>query len=584
MLKKFLLPIVFLCVGYALLANDHFKIIAAGVAIFIVGMLFMEDGFKLFTGGVLEKILKKTTNTVIRAIFSGFVSTSIIQSSSLVSVIAISFLSAELIYLSQAIGIVFGANIGTTTTAWIVSAFGLKIKIAHYAMPMLVFGVIFTFLKNKSFKGLGYILLGLGFIFLGIGYMKDGFETLKDGINLASFAMEGYAGIAVYVLVGAVATVIIQSSSATMAIIITAVATGQIDYVNSLSLAIGANIGTTVTAVLGSLASNENGKRLAVAHFIFNFVTASFAVIFIYVLKDVVDYLAIHIGISDEDIAMKLSLFHTIFNVIGVLLVVPFTGVMVKFLNGLFVYKGDKRGKPKYLDMAVIEMAEPALSAIKKETEHLYDSASHIVIKALRLHRHEVWSRKDLRQVVETVKGEGINVDKIYEERIKNLYGEIIKYSNIAAKNMNEEERMTVYELNNINRQIIEVVKDMRELQKNIAHYMASKNEHIKTEYNFLRKRIAQIMRNINNLRINPDDISLITQIEIAKNEIKESDLVQIKRVGELVRDGKIDERMSSSLMNDSSFSHSIMRKLINVVITLWVKDEDMKAIEKGEF
>jgi len=164
----------------------------------------------------------------------------------------------------------------------------------------------------------------LGFIFLGIAYMKDGFETLKEGLDLAEYAMEGYAGVAVYIVLGAIATVVIQSSSATMAIIITALATGQIDYINALSLAIGANIGTTVTAALGSLASNWNGKRLAVAHFIFNLITALFAVVFIYQLKDLVDWLAPYLAIPAGDDMMRLALFHTIFNVVGVLLVVPF--------------------------------------------------------------------------------------------------------------------------------------------------------------------------------------------------------------------------------------------------------------------
>ncbi len=314
MYQKLLLPPILLLLGYGLLSNNDFKAIASGIAIFIVGMTFMENGFKLFTGGALEKVLKKTTDNVVKAILSGFASTAIIQSSSLVSVIAISFLSAELITLAQAIGVIFGSNIGTTATAWIVAAFGVKIKIAYYAMPMLVFGVIFTFIKSKPVKGTGYILLGLGFIFLGIGYMKDGFETLKEGINLAEYAMDGYLGIFVYIFIGAVATVIIQSSSATMAIIITAVATGQIEYLNAISLSIGANVGTTVTAVLGSLTSNADGKRLAVAHFIFNFVTALFTIIFIYVLMDFVDAISRVVGIGDKDIALKLALFHTVFN------------------------------------------------------------------------------------------------------------------------------------------------------------------------------------------------------------------------------------------------------------------------------
>ncbi len=571
MYKKFILLPALFFIGYALISSSDFSTIAAGISIFIVGMFFMEDGFKLFTGGVLEKILKKTSGTLIKSIFSGFVATAVVQSSSLISVIAISFLSADLIALGQAIGIIFGANIGTTTTAWIVSTFGMKIKIATYAMPMLVFGVIFTFFKNRSFKGAGNILLGLGFIFLGISFMKEGFEALKQGIDLASFAMDGWLGIASYVLVGAAATVIIQSSSATMALIITAVATGQIGYMNSLSLAIGANIGTTVTAVLGSLTSNANGKRLAVAHFIFNVVTALVAIIFIYQLRALVDVISGFVGIGDQDIAMKLSLFHTIFNIIGVLLVTPFVKQLVAFLETLFIYKGDKRGRPIYLDDEVIQAPAAALAALKKETEHLYDNVSEIVVKALQLHRHEVFSTDDMRSVVESVTTEDIDVDRLYEERIKSLYSIIIKYSIIAEKHMETDERHQVYNLKLASRDMVEAIKDVRELQKNINRYMKGDNQNISDEYNFLRQNIADLLRTIHLLREDQQNIELISNLESAREMSKSIDIVATKRLSVLLREEKISDVMATSLLNDGTFTGEITQRLIRCATILWM-------------
>ena len=366
MLYKYLYPIFLLALAYLLISSNDAKMIIAGVTIFLIGMVFMEDGFKLFSGGMLEKVLEKSTSTVPKAIGTGFVATAIVQSSSLLTIIVISFLSAELISLSGAIGVIFGSNIGTTATAWIVSAFGVKIKIAQYAMPMLIFGVVFRFNKNKSYQGLGNILVGLGFVFLGIGYMKEGFEAMKAGLDLAEYAMDGYLGVFVYILIGAIATVIIQSSSATMALIITALATGQIEYVNALALAIGANVGTTVTAVIGLFFSNANGKRLAVAHFIFNITTGFIAILFLYQLADIVDYLSSRIGIDDEDYGMKLALFHTIFNIIGVIVVSPFTNKLVVYLKGLFNEERENVERAKYLDDVVIKVPESALTSLKK--------------------------------------------------------------------------------------------------------------------------------------------------------------------------------------------------------------------------
>lgn len=572
MYRKALILPLFVLLGYALFASDEIKMIASGIAIFIVGMMSMEEGFKLFSGGTLERILQKTTSTLPKAIASGFFSTAIVQSSSLVSVITISFLSAELVSLYQAIGIIFGSNIGTTATAWIVSAFGLKIKISHYAMPMLVFGVMFTFFADRSYKGLGNILLGLGFIFLGIGYMKEGFETLKNAIDLGQFAIKGYPGIAVYILVGAVATVIIQSSSATMALIITAVATGQIDYINSLSLAIGANIGTTVTAAIGSLTSNANGKRLAVAHLIFNLATALFAILFIFILKDFVDVTSRIIGIGDDDIAMKLSLFHTYFNVAGVLIVAPFTNRLVLFLENLFTFKGERRGKPKYLDEHIIKSPEPAIKGIRKEVEHLYDSVSYVLIQALKLNHNEVWSESDMEIVLKTVRPDEVDIDEVYKTRIKNLYSEIIRFSILSEKYMTKEERKRVYNLKLASRNIVEVIKEIRELQKNITAYMKDENEAMQGEYNFLRQKIVEILRHINDLRQNPEDINNISRIESDKEDTRSFDRIEMKRLSILLRDEKITNIMATSLMNDGAYTSKIGSDLIQSAKILWVQ------------
>jgi len=466
-IKKYLYPLFLLALAYILFSSDDARLIIAGIAVFLIGMVFMEDGFKLFSGGILESVLKKTTSSVPKAIGTGFIATAIVQSSSLLTIIVISFLSAELISLSGAIGVIFGSNIGTTATAWIVSAFGVKIKIAQFALPMIIFGVVFRFNSNKSYQGLGAILVGLGFVFLGIGYMKEGFETINDGVNLASYAMDGYLGVLVYVLIGAIATVIIQSSSATMALIITALATGQIEYFNALQLAIGANIGTTVTAILGSLSSNENGKRLAIAHLIFNVVTAFVAIVILYQLAELVSYLSKYIGIASDDYAMQLALFHTIFNVLGVVIVAPFTSKLVKFLESIFVTV-DNVDKARYLDDVVINVPEAAIEVIRKEVIHLYDNAVEVLSHALSLHRDQYLGCKDMSSVVKhSDKSIYTDINTFYDTNIKDIYGEIIHYATIAQENMSEEQKNRVYELKISCRDIVESIKYVRELQKN---------------------------------------------------------------------------------------------------------------------
>ena len=237
MLKRVFLPSIIFLLSYGFWISPDFKVICAGVAIFLFGMLSLDTGFRVFTGGILEKLLAATTNKLWKSLSFGIVSTSLMQSSSLVSVISISFLSAGLIGLYQGIGIIFGANIGTTTGAWLVARIGLKVNISAYAMPLLVFGAVFVFQNAKPLKGLGYVLAGVGFLFLGIHFMKEGFEAFRGDIDLIAYAIPGIKGLLIYTLLGAAATVIMQSSHATLVLTITALASGQLEYVNEIGRA-----------------------------------------------------------------------------------------------------------------------------------------------------------------------------------------------------------------------------------------------------------------------------------------------------------------------------------------------------------
>lgn len=582
-LNKFLYIIFLLVLGYILFSSEDAKLIIAGVCVFLIGMVFMEDGFKLFSGGILEKVLKSTTNSILKAIGTGFVATAIVQSSSLLTIIIISFLSAELITLSGAIGVVFGANIGTTATAWIVSAFGVKIKIAHFALPMVIFGVVFRFHKTKSFQGFGSILVGLGFVFLGIAYMKDGFDALKSGIDLASYAMDGYLGVLIYVLIGTISTIIIQSSSATMALIITALATGQIEYFNALELAIGANIGTTITAILGSLSSNANGKRLAVAHLIFNLITGFVAILFLYQLSSFVTYLSAIIGIGSEDYAMQLALFHTLFNILGILIVAPFTHKLVSFLEKLFTTKSDV-DKAKYLDEVVINVPEVAIGVLRKEVEHLYDNAIEVLSHALSLHRHQYMGSDDISYIVQkSDKKIKTDIDLFYEKNIKEIYGQIIHFATLAQEEMDTEQKTIVYELKVACRDIVESVKYVKELQKNINHYIKTNDELIKDEYNYLREGIAKTINSINSIRNFSDELDILSNIEILKRDIDKLDFIENGQIDSLIRTNRINKKMATSLINDSAFAYDISKNLIHIASVLWIKDTQIQELRGKE-
>ncbi|RXJ85861.1 Na/Pi cotransporter family protein [Arcobacter cloacae] len=580
-MRKYLSYILLALLAYLLYINEDSKYIVAGVGIFIIGMHFMEDGFKLFSGGILEKLIAKSTNTTSKSVFLGITATAILQSSSLIAIIVISFLSAKIISLAGALGVVFGSAVGTTATTWVVSTLGVKVDVAAFALPMIIFGVIFRFYKKKNIQGIGNILLGLGFVFLGIGYMKDGFEDLKQGIDLAQFSMDGYAGIVVYTIVGAIATVIIQSSSATMALTITALATGQIMYVNAMAIAVGANIGTATTAAMGAMVSNANSKRMAVGLFIFKGATAVITLILLYFIVDLVDYLSIVLGIGADDWAMKLAVFHTLFNLIGLVIFSFFIPKLVSFLKKLFVEDVETYIlKPKYLDMEVVAVPFAALKATRKETIHLYDNATEVLSHAIMLHRHRYLGKSDITVVVkESTDIIDLNIDDFYQTRIKSLYSDIIDYSTYFINELDDEKRVYLYDLRSACRDIAEAVKNTKELQKNISKYLSSDNNYIKDEYNYIREALAKTMNTINEIKNSKDEIDVLSKAELLKEYLKSLDVIATGRIDVLIREKRIDKKMATTLLNDSAHANIVINKLINVAKVLWIEDLSIKQL-----
>lgn len=568
MLKNILLPTILAVLAYGFWISPDFKEIAAGVAIFLFGMLTLEEGFKAFSGGVLEKVLQKSTDKLYKSISFGFVATALMQSSSLVSVLTISFIGAGLIGLTQGIGIILGANIGTTTGAWLMAGFGLKVNIAAYAMPMLVFGIILIFQKTKSLKGIGYILAGLGFLFLGIHYMKEGFEAFKESIDLASFAVEGLKGLLIFIGIGILATVIMQSSHATIVLILAALSVGQITYENALALTIGANIGTTITAVIGSLSSNIDGKRLAGAHFVFNVVTALVAVVLMNQIMYVVEIISDSIGIASDNHTLKLAVFDSLFKVMGVVIFIPFIDKLVNFLNKTIKSTAKKLDigfdTARYLNDSVLELPATAMAAIVRETKHLYDNAFEIITHGLNIKRTNIISSMSLDEVIkDSYSQSAINIDEFYNNKIKGIYGQIIDFATKAQSQMAPGDIEILYRLKLANRDLVEAVKDTKHLQKNLVKYANSTNEHIKEEYNTLRRGLAELLRNINIIATTDEDDVILLLLAKAKVHTEKYDILANGTLDKLIRQGLVTNEMATSLMNDSAYAYDISKNLI---------------------
>ena len=582
MFRKTILPSIFLILAYGFWVSPDFKQIAAGVAVFLFGMLSLEQGFRAFTGGVLEKILRYTTDSLWKSLGFGVVSTTILQSSSLVSVITISFLSAGLIGLAAGIGIIFGANLGTTTGAWLVAGFGLKVKISAYAMPMLVFGVLLIFQKSKALNGIGYILAGLGFLFLGIHFMKEGFEAFKETIDLSAFAIPGYRGLFIYTAIGIFATVVMQSSHATLVLIITALSAQQITYENGLALAIGANVGTTITAIIGSMSANIQGKRLAGAHLVFNLTTALIAILFMQQFVQIVDATSTAVGIADDDYTLKLAVFHTIFNLVGILAMIPFINMMVRWLEKTFKEKEPPIELPKYLTESALEFADTAVEAVRQETLHLYDNAVEIIADVIGFTASEIDSGADLEQLLRSKrKIQEIDIDARYDKSIKGIFSAIISFISQVKFNWQLEQSGDLHWLRRASRNIVEAIKSTKHLQKNLLKFSQSENEYAVREYQNIRLNLALLLRELEGIRHEPDPDIKILSMDSIKISMEEGDEKLNNEIDELIRSGKIVPETGTSLINDSSYLFETKKNLSEIFETIFVAHE--REITKAE-
>lgn len=488
------------------------------------------------------------------------------QSSSLVSVLTISFLSAGLLDLAAGIGIIFGANIGTTTGAWLVAGLGLKVKISAYAMPMLVFGVILIFQKSRSLKGIGYVLAGLGFLFLGIHYMKEGFEAFKSTIDLEAYAVPGFAGLLLFSLIGVAATVIMQSSHATLVLIITALAAQQVTYENALALAIGANIGTTITAILGAMSANVDGKRLAAAHFIFNMVTGLVAMLFIQQLVLVVDSISAAAGIADDNYTLKLAVFHTVFNLLGVALMIPFIGHLVRFLNTRLKAPAAHISKPRYLNDAVMEYPETVLEAVRKETLHLYDNAFEVIAHGLHWRPEMILSDADLDTLAhQPDRRKSFDIDKQYERKVKVLHSAIVEFVSRTNTSMPADGSEKLFELREAAKNIVAAVKATKHLQKNLSRYGASDNQQIRREYNNIRVQLGNILRELHTLRHQEQASGTLLQLDVTKLGIAKNTVELNDMLDTLIRSHSISAEMATSLMNDNDYASDVAHKLVDI-------------------
>lgn len=344
--------------------------VLGGVGLFLLGMYLMTNGLQLAAGEALRTILETWTRTTLRGVLAGITITSIVQSSSAVTVATIGFVNAGLMKLRQAVAVIYGSHIGTTMTAWLVALIGFHLDIKIFALPAIGVGMAMRLLwRDKRYGAMGEALAGFGVFFLGIDILKGGFEGMGNTLQFADLSPTGL-GLLLLVGSGLVITVMMQSSSASIAIILTAAGGGVIPLPAAAAMVIGANIGTTTTALFAAIGATPNAKRAAAAHVAFSVITACVALLILPWMLRLVLMIPLDMGMK-ADAPTLLAMFHTLFNVLGVMLFWPFTNQLVAFLEQRFRSAEEDEAKPRYLDHTLIATPTLAFHALGQELNRI---------------------------------------------------------------------------------------------------------------------------------------------------------------------------------------------------------------------
>ncbi len=492
------------------------------LGVFLYGMRVMSDGLQKAAGDRLQKILNYMTKNRFMAVLTGFIITAFIQSSSATTVMVVSFVNASLLNITQAIGVIMGANIGTTVTTWIVSIIGFKFNIGSIALPIVGIGMPLMFSKYKNRRDFGEILIGFGLLFLGLMFLKDNVPSFDPNSGSLSF-IQNWSNIAypwsfiIFVAVGALLTVAVQSSSAAMAITVTMAFMGWIKFPTAAAIVLGENIGTTITAYLASFGASANARRAARAHFIFNV----FGVIwmgFLFKLftseTGIISKLAPWDFTIRENLPLNLSLFHTVFNVLNTLFCIGFVKQLALIVNKLV--KANKRDlqtkeyRLDYISTGLQNTAQMNIFEAKKEVTKMSDITNKMFNKFLEVF-HNPTKRIDKH----------ISQVKEWEDLTDNMQEEISKYlvalsnEHLSEKNMTNVNLMMriVHELENIGDSCYKLILlAQRRYKKKLKLHLKS-NEEIK-DYSVLIHEFSNLYSNRLNKKMREEDLKIAYELE----------------------------------------------------------------------
>ncbi|HZJ94691.1 MAG TPA: Na/Pi symporter [Thiopseudomonas sp.] len=589
-LKLILLPALTLSVlSVSFWYSSGWLQLCAGLALFLFGMQCLEEGLKQLAGGRLEQLLERSTATPFKGFLFGVGGTMVLQSTTLMSLLTIAFISTGLIQLAGGISILLGINLGTSGGIWLLAAAGQNFSLSPLALPLLVFGVLAGFNGPKS-KAAGRIVLGIAFIFLGIDQIKGGFTAFGSTIDMTEQVSSGLLGQLAFVAIGLTLTAILQSSHATLMLILAALAGGQIELWQGMAIAIGGNLGSSVTtAIVGWLGGDRGGQRLALVHVLFNGLTGVVTLLLLTPLAWLSQWLMSGLG-SSSNTLLQLAMFQTLFNVIGVLLFWPWQQRLEVLLCRILpdrtepsILIAEKQTgqhsvvelrKPlvtraRYLSDAALASVDTASRAVVHELQHLGRLSLEVICHALYQPISQLLDTRvnEAYLTARPNEAECLDAEELYQRHIKGVYSELLGFMSRLEAEMDDEHQKFWMTCQVVALQLVDAVKDAKHLQKNLGRYLRDERSHVHNHYLELRRHLLWVLRQVREVgRLDlPDDVWR-SRLEWVDGQSAKFDADFRHRIFSEVRNQQLDNLQASSLMNDLGYTSRITQSLRNVL------------------
>lgn len=560
-LNYLLLAIFIVALGFSFWHSLAWLKLCYGLALFLFGMQCIEEGLRSTAGGTLERLMTKSTATPARGFLFGVGSTFVLQSSTLVSLLTIAFISTGMIGLAGGIAIIFGTNLGATTGIWLLALAGQSVSLSPVAIPMLVFGILMGFFGGQT-QAVGRILVGVALIFMGIDAIKEGFGAFGGQMDFASLQFNPTMEVLIFTGIGFLLTCVLQSSHATLILTLTALASMQITLPQAFAIAVGSNLGSSATtALMGAIGSERAGQRLALAHLFFNAITALLTFVLWMPMTTIVSSISQAASFSP---LIQLALFHTLFNVFGVVVFWRWQDKLADILTKMLPDKkpaktlpdGSQAVMPRYLDPNALLSSDIAMRAVVKEVRHLMSLATEVICHAIFVKNEQLY--QDGYTPDKPIAPFELDVQALYEWQIKPLYSEILDFTSKMDIDEADSRQDELTAVHLVAFTLLGMVKDGKHLQKNMAYFLADSDNAAHHEYLALREHLFFFLKQLNQ----SPDASQLLDLDKRTDELEEMRYNILQRLGQ----GELENTQASSIMNDINYVLRIEQGVLEIL------------------